>query len=118
MNNGEFLGLQAWYQNLDNIKFENDAYPTLVNNGWNTVYKVDREDRVYSNQYFDYLLGDVNNDGSVTVIDATLIQMHLVKLHTITGPQLLAADTDKDHTISISDATRIQFFVAKHVSEF
>ncbi|MBQ2971696.1 MAG: hypothetical protein IJE16_04005 [Ruminococcus sp.] len=118
LNNGEFLGLQAWYQNLDNIKFENDAYPTLVNNGWNTVYKVDREDRVYSNQYFDYLLGDVNNDGSVTVIDATLIQMHLVKLYTITGPQLLAADTDKDHTISISDATRIQFFVAKHVSEF
>ncbi len=118
LNKGEFLGLQVWYQNLDNIKYDADTYPTFENNGWNTVYKVDREDRVYSNQYFDYLLGDINNDGSVTVIDATLIQMHLVKLYTITGPQLLAADTDKDHTISISDATRIQFFVAKHISEF
>ncbi|MBE6824179.1 MAG: hypothetical protein E7513_02415 [Ruminococcaceae bacterium] len=117
LNNGEYSGAQAWYQNIDNIKYDADAYPTLTNNGWNTVYKVDREDKVYSNQYFDYLLGDVDDDGRVTIVDATLIQRHLAEISTITGVQLLAADTDKDNVISISDATRIQIYLTQYITE-
>lgn len=117
LNNGEYTDAQAWYQNIDNNKYDADAYPTLVNNGCNTVYKVDREDKVYSNQYVDYLLGDVDNDGVVAIIDATLIQRYLAELSSISGVQLLAADTDKDDIISISDATRIQLYLSQYIDE-
>lgn len=116
LNNEVYTGTQAWYQNIDN-QFDADLYPTLLNNGVNTVYKVDREDKVYSNYYFDYLLGDVDDDGLVTILDATLIQMHLAELTTINSVQLLAADTDKDYIISIMDATTIQLYLAEYINE-
>lgn len=41
-------GTQAWYQNIDN-GLTPDSYPVLVNNDKNTVYKVDLEEKTYSN---------------------------------------------------------------------
>lgn len=55
LNRGCVDGSQAWYQNLDNGIAEDD-YPLIFNNNSNTVYKVDRFDRIYSN--FNY-----NEDG-------------------------------------------------------
>ncbi len=41
----------VWYQNIDN-NLTKDIYPTLVNNGSNTVYKVNLSGKTYSN-YID-----------------------------------------------------------------
>lgn len=41
-------GTQVWYQNIDN-SYTPDNYPLLVNNGENTVYKVNLKDKTYSN---------------------------------------------------------------------
>ncbi len=66
----------------------------------------------------DYLTGDVNGDGEITVIDATHIQRHVAKTKELVGNGLLAADVNKDGEVTIFDATEIQRYVAKIVSEF
>lgn len=66
----------------------------------------------------DYLTGDVNGDGEITVIDATHIQRHVAKTKELAGNGLLAADVNKDGEVTIFDATEIQRYVAKIVSEF
>ncbi|MBQ2971185.1 MAG: dockerin type I repeat-containing protein [Ruminococcus sp.] len=66
----------------------------------------------------DIMLGDVDGDGKVSVVDATLVQRHVAKLTTLELTQLLAADTYKDGEITVVDATTIQRFVAKLITEF
>lgn len=54
------------------------------------------------------VLYDVNMDGVVNVIDATLVQKHVVHNVEFDSYQLKLADTDHDGTISVVDATNIQ----------
>lgn len=63
-------------------------------------------------------LGDVDGDGEISILDATVIQRHLAKLTTLSETQLLVADTDKDGAVTILDATVIQRFLAKLITEF
>ncbi len=66
----------------------------------------------------DFTLGDVNDDGYITVADATLVQRHAAELITLTGDALAAADTNKDGFITVSDATLIQKYAAELIDEF
>lgn len=59
------------------------------------------------------IIGDVNGDGKVSVMDATFIQRHIAQLTSIDEDRLTCADTDKDGRISITDATMIQRFIAQ-----
>ena len=63
------------------------------------------------------VLGDVDGDDTVTVMDATMIQRHIAQLSTIPEDRLACADTDKDTRISIMDATMIQRFIAQLIPE-
>jgi len=60
-----------------------------------------------------YLLGDADQDGKITVKDATKIQKHVAKILTLTGTVLKAADTDGDGKTTVKDASVVQKFVAK-----
>lgn len=60
-----------------------------------------------------YKIGDVNFDGNVDVLDATLIQKHLAKISTLGDSALEKADTDYNLDINILDATHIQKIIAK-----
>ena len=62
------------------------------------------------------LCGDVDLDGEITVIDATLIQMHLAELSELSGVALKNADTTKDEVVSITDATTIQMYLAGYIN--
>ncbi len=64
------------------------------------------------------ILGDVNINGEVTILDATFIQRHLAKLETLNDEQLKRADTDKNGNITIKDATQIQMLIAKLIEQF
>ncbi len=64
------------------------------------------------------LLGDVDLDGVISVMDATEIQLAIAKRKTLTDEQKQFADTDFDGEISIMDATAIQLYVAKKITEF
>lgn len=84
-------------------------------------------DDKYVEFYFDFapckasdniMLGDVDGDGKISVMDATYIQRHIAKLITLDSVGLLAADTDKDGKITVMDATAIQRYLAKLITEF
>ncbi|MBQ6153225.1 MAG: leucine-rich repeat protein [Ruminococcus sp.] len=68
-------------------------------------------------------LGDIDGDGTVSVLDATRIQKYRAMLCNLDGTdydgaqptasQLLVADVDEDGVVSVLDATRIQKYRAR-----
>ncbi len=57
-------------------------------------------------------LGDVDNDGEVSIMDVTAIQMHLAKLETLDEEALSYADVNGDGYVTILDGTEIQLLLA------
>lgn len=65
----------------------------------------------------DKTIGDVNGDGSVTVLDATMLQKYLAGLASLSDEQLTLADTNGDGSVTVLDATEIQKYLAGLVTE-
>ena len=57
-----------------------------------------------------YNHGDVNHDGNITVIDATDIQKHLVRIEMDNFDAVLA-DVNSNGTVSIMDSTILQLLL-------
>lgn len=68
--------------------------------------------QVFARSYGGYTNGDVNLDGSLTIIDATFIQKGLANLYVMTDEQSALADVDLDGKITVTDATKIQRIIA------
>jgi hypothetical protein len=64
------------------------------------------------------ILGDVNLNGVLDIIDATYIQRHLAGLTTLSARQLALSDTNRSGGIDIIDATYIQRKLAGIISDF
>ena len=62
------------------------------------------------------LLGDVNNDGIVTISDVTALQRHIAQLVTLDYDRQAAGDVDASGNLIITDVTEIQRFLAEMVS--
>ena len=58
------------------------------------------------------LIGDVNLDGQINIVDATAVQRHIVEIALLTGDGLIAADTNGDGFYNIKDVTAIQYYAA------
>lgn len=58
-----------------------------------------------------YMIGDVNLDGHVDVLDATEISKYIVSISTLSDVQRELADYNHDGGINVVDATEIQKFV-------
>lgn len=58
------------------------------------------------------ILGDVNGDGAITIVDATTVQQLIVDKMSMTDTQELTSDTNEDGTTSVTDATAIQKYIA------
>lgn len=70
----------------------------------------------------NYLRGDADGDGVVTISDVTAIQRHLADLKQLSGADLRAADVGCDG-LDITDATKIQRYLAEfedsyHIGEW
>lgn len=63
-------------------------------------------------------LGDVDLDGSVSILDATAIQRHLASMLTLNTEQKQAAMVENGKTLSIIDATLIQKKLASLIDHF
>ena len=63
------------------------------------------------------LIGDVDNNGTIEIFDATLLQKHLVEYDTGLDPNdyktIKALDTNNDNSISIFDVTNIQRYLVE-----
>ena len=64
-----------------------------------------------------FLLGDVDGDGKVNIVDATEIQRFIAELTDFTDEQKNAADVDGNGVVDISDATLLQRYLAEYVEE-
>lgn len=60
----------------------------------------------------DFMAGDVNGDGVISIIDATEIQKYLAGLVEFTSTEMEASDFNNDGVVSIIDATQIQKVLA------
>ena len=84
------------------------------------------EPQVIEKLEIDFLIGDVNNDGVVTVKDVTLLQQYIAgfdndgePLFDINDPKVFEqADVNGDGKIDIRDATEIQRYLAEYIFEF
>ena len=54
------------------------------------------------------ITGDVNGDGVISIVEATMLQKYLANLVTFDDEQIAVADTNGDGSVSIADATQIQ----------
>lgn len=61
---------------------------------------------------YDPVLGDVDLDGEVTILDATAVQRYLVDLIYLKPAAQKAADVNRNGEVDILDATRIQRMLA------
>ena len=64
------------------------------------------------------VIGDINGDNSVDILDATLAQKHSAGKADLTEEQLAVADVNNDKNVDILDATEIQKFAAGKITEF
>lgn len=64
---------------------------------------------------FDGIFGDANEDETVSIKDATLIQKHIAALETLSERAELLADVNENDRIDIKDATCVQKYLAKMV---
>jgi hypothetical protein len=63
-------------------------------------------------------LGDVNNDGTIDVSDVMAVINHIVEITSLSGNQLLAADTTRNQVVDVSDAMKIVNYIVGVVSNF
>jgi hypothetical protein len=68
--------------------------------------------------YVAYTLGDVNNDGTIDVSDVMAVINHIVEITSLSGNQLLAADTTGNQVVDVSDAMKIVNYIVGVVSNF
>lgn len=64
------------------------------------------------------LLGDVNADGSINILDATEVQKNITGMVSFDSYQKKLADVNNDGGVSVVDATLIQKYVVGLISEF
>ncbi len=63
----------------------------------------------------DKLVGDADNDGEISILDATAIGLHLASLYELSEEEQLLSDIDFDSKVSILDATKIQRKLADYI---
>ena len=79
---------------------------------YNVFNELKASDSYYDERKDDFIPGDVNLDGKVTIDDATMIQQYLAKLIDFDDAQKKAADANADGEITIDDTTAIQLYLA------
>ncbi len=65
------------------------------------------------NGYVYGYIGDSDDDGEISVLDATAIQLHVALLDTLSEDGMELSDVDFDGDVSVMDATEIQLFIAQ-----
>ncbi len=65
----------------------------------------------------EYKYGDINLDGDINILDATLLQMYVAKNKILGTASLTAADVYDNGEINIKNVTEIQSYVAAYKTE-
>ncbi len=125
---GHTYELEVWLRANDGYKFKTDEYDWIdisatIGGKQAEVVPPGAENAAiltitYTLENEELMLGDVDGDGEVTIIDATEVQRHIAQISVFNDAQLKAADVDRDGEITIMDASDIQRYVAQIITEF
>ena len=138
VNPFDYNGLWSYCFGLNRVAtVKNGEEVTATFNGYDAVVNVEEDDSTVHLKLdlsdFDYktkqgakltitvtppeepvtLMGDVNGDNVVDILDAVLVQKYSAAKIVLSADQLLAADMNNDGVIDILDATAIQKRAAK-----
>ena len=78
---------------------------------YNLFERIKMQDSYYNERL--ELLGDVNDDGEVSILDVTFVQRHLADMNLLDESAQMRADADGDGEVSVADATLIQRYDAQ-----
>lgn len=67
---------------------------------------------------YNNTIGDIDNNGTISIDDVTLIQKYIANMSEFDSEQLKAADVTGDNDISIDDVTAIQKYLAGMITTF
>jgi len=67
-------------------------------------------------QYTAIIYGDVNGDGSISILDLLRVQKKLLNSVKLSNDQIIAADNNKDGKITVVDLLRVQKHILKSIS--
>ncbi len=107
---------------------DSDGYWSSIYDDWDDTITLDKDKKLYNDgdsvvYTADYsgveltaiaqwlILGDVDGDGEVSVMDATEIQRHFAHIITLTEKQIKCGDFNQDGYFDLADATAIQQYV-------
>ncbi len=90
---------------------------TLYENGEITGYEINALGHTAKVDGRVVKKGDVDLDGEVSVLDATIIQRYLSEYEQLDELQESVADADLDGDITVMDVTRIQRYIAKQIEK-
>ena len=125
----ESVEYQDYYFGADNLNTATEAYDyttngaeepvrNFVRNATNLVYNSSNGISNTSLAYTSiggtqYVLGDVDGDGELTILDVTAVQKDLAKVESLEGVSKSLGDFLLDGDLSIADGTAIQKFLCK-----
>ena len=125
---GHTYEFEVWLRANDGYKFKTDEYDWIdisatIGGKQAEVVPPGAENTAiltitYTLENEELMLGDVDGDGEVTIIDATEVQRHIAQISVFNDAQLKAADVDRDGEVAIIDASDIQRYVAQIITEF
>lgn len=112
-NGGLYYPNELWNEFQSKIAIAEEVYSKgedsieVSNAFWNLMFAYN--DICIVNQ----VPGDVDFDGEVSILDATIVQRFLAKLCDLNSSQLLILDKGRTNEVTVLDATEIQRFLAK-----
>lgn len=112
------ITIPASVTSIDAIAFSNSDNVVIYcyTNSTAHTYAVDNDIEYVLLDYVEtYILGDADNDGIVSVLDATEVQRLLAELITDEDGKIqIRGNVDCDEVLDITDATAIQRFLAEY----
>ncbi|MEE0913193.1 MAG: dockerin type I domain-containing protein [Ruminococcus sp.] len=122
---GESFEYTNWASGEPNNTYNKEYYACVYNvdslfGKWNDSFNAPIEGICNGMivEFENSILGDINNDGVVNVMDATELQKHIAGTTTLDDEALLRADVNSDGAINVNDATLIQKYSASLITEF
>lgn len=101
-----------------NIKVYNPENELKTSGIIGTGDKVIYEKNNLKTEYTIIILGDINNDGKITISDVSKLYNHYTKRITIKEEYyILASDLNNDHNITISDVSKIYNYYTGRIKE-
>ena len=101
---------------LSFIIYNHDVNPD--NENIMNIFGIDVKKDAQPDPQPDVLIGDVNGDKIVDILDAAIVQKYAAGKSTLTPEQFIAGDVNNDGSVDILDATQIQKYAAGKITEF